>query len=626
MPEQFRLARRGGCTKRRRVRPRAQSVAGKKLELNLMRRISPLAILGAILAVCAVVEAKLVAAPGEQIVSFDTDIVVNPDATLTVREDFVVHSEGSYFKYGFIRNLPIDDEARWDKRYAGEWKADNGIRVNILEFTESGAPVSFKQGSGFGYPQLRTGIWNVPLERGDHHFVIRYTVDGALGFGPSRDSLYWNAIGHYWALPIGVARLAVRLPTGVAAGDVTSEARVGGRGVSNNANAPTPVAEVLDDVTSGAVYTATNLQPSQSLSVVVTWPAGIVHKPSMGIWNRDKWYLAAPAALCLYYFLAWIKIGRAPKPGTVVVRYEPPPGISAAAARYLVTTGSDGRTLAAVIAALAARNCIRIEANDGLYTLTRVSSDPTEESKLAPEEARALNYLFEDGPTTVISPSMSQENSARNSSYIAIIQNDLASRFGGLYFTRHLGYVAVGVLATFAVAFSLATTAQGRDTGGTFFMTTWVLFCGLILGAVVETGLMPALLAVVRGTGRLTPLIPGTAAAGIFVFFFGFLLTKLANGISPAFAVMVAALVLVNLVWAPFLKRMTAEGRSVLDALEGFRQFLTTVEQDRLHRLNAPSAQPDAEVEFLPYAIALEVREAWGDHLAEAFFATTIQR
>ncbi len=586
----------------------------------------PLVVVAAILAVCAVVEAKLVAAPGEQIVSFDADIVVNPDGTLTVREDFVVHSEGSYFKYGFTRDLPIDDEARWDKRYAGEWKADNGIRAKILELTENGAPVSYQQGGGAGYPQLRIGARDVPLDRGDHHYVIRYTVDGAVEFGASRDTLYWNAIGHYWTLPVGVAQVTIHLPAGVAAEDVTSEPRVGGRGVSNNSNAPTPVANTIDDGSAGASYKAMAVQPRQSLSVVVSWPAGVVHKPSMGIWNRDRWYLAAPAALCLYYFLAWLAIGRAPKPGTVVVRYEPPPGISAAAARYLTTTGSDGRTLAAVIAALAARNCIRVEAAEGFYKLTRLASDPAEESKLAPEEACALNYLFENGPTTDISPSMSQENSARNSRYIAIIQSDLASRFGGRYFTRHLGYVAAGVLATFVAAFSLAATAQGRDTGGAFFMTTWVLFCGLILGVIVETALLPALIAVVRGTGRLMPLLPGTAAVSVFLFFFGFLLVKLAQGISPAYAVMVATLVLVNLIWAPFLKRMTAEGRSVLDALEGFRQFLTTVEQDRLHRLNAPSAQPDAEVEYLPYAIALDVREAWGDHLAEAFFATTIQR
>jgi hypothetical protein len=35
---------------------------------------------------------------------------------------------------------------------------------------------------------------------------------------------------------------------------------------------------------------------------------------------------------------------------------------------------------------------------------------------------------------------------------------------------------------------------------------------------------------------------------------------------------------------------------------------------------------PDAGLAYLPYAIALEVREAWGDHLAGAFFAATVQR
>ncbi len=261
-----------------------------------------------------------------------------------------------------------------------------------------------------------------------------------------------------------------------------------------------------------------------------------------------------------------------------------------------------------------------------MYKLTRLAHDPGEESKLAPEEAYALNYLFEDGPITEISPSMSQENSARNSRYVANIQQDLAERFGGIYFTRHIGYVALGVLATFIMAFSLAATAQGRDTGGTFFMTAWILFCALILGAIVETGLLPAWKAVLRGTSGWIKLLPGTAAAGVFVFFFGLLLVKLSQGVSPAFALMVAALALVNLIWAPFLKRMTKEGRATLDALEGFRQFLVSVEQDRLHRLNASSAEPAAELEYLPYAIALEVREAWGDHLAEAFFATTIQR
>ena len=115
----------------------------------------------AVVCVAEVASAKLVAAPGEQITSFEADILVNRDATLIVREDFVVHSEASYFMYCFIRNLPIDDKARWDERYAGKWTADNGIRVKILELTENGAPVSYQEGGGFGYPQLRIGPLNV---------------------------------------------------------------------------------------------------------------------------------------------------------------------------------------------------------------------------------------------------------------------------------------------------------------------------------------------------------------------------------------------------------------------------------------------------------------------------------
>ena len=499
-----------------------------------MRHALSFAVLLAILSVCAdspIVEAKLVAAPGEQITSFDADITVNPDSTLTVREDFVVHSEGSYFRYGFIRDLPIDDEARADTRYAGKWVADNGIRVRILELTENGASADYQQSSGAGYPQLRIGPRDVPLAPGDHHYVIRYTVFGALTLGAARDLLYWNAIGYYWGLPIREARVRVHLPAQAsAAADVTSEAHAGYRGVSSLHVAPQVNAEALDGGGRGAAYSTIGLGPAQSLSVVVTWPAGTIQKPALGIWNRDKWNLAAPIALCLYYFLAWLRIGRPPKPGTVVVRYEPPQGISPAAARYLTTTGSDGRSLAAVIASLAAHGCVRVEALNGAFKLTRLPTDAADENKLAPEEKLALVFLFEQGPSTEISPATTNANSARNSRYVANIQGDLASRFEGVYFTRHIGYIAVGVLATFAAAFVLAATAEGRDTTAALFMTTWVLFCGLIIGAIVETGLLPAWVRVFRGMARWTALVGATAAVSVFGVLFVVLLVRLARG------------------------------------------------------------------------------------------------
>jgi hypothetical protein len=50
--------------------------------MNPMWKIFSLVIVLAILSVFAAVSAKLVAAPGEQITSFEADIVVNPDAML----------------------------------------------------------------------------------------------------------------------------------------------------------------------------------------------------------------------------------------------------------------------------------------------------------------------------------------------------------------------------------------------------------------------------------------------------------------------------------------------------------------------------------------------------------------
>jgi hypothetical protein len=591
-----------------------------------MRRTTLFGFVLATLAACAGAQARLVVAPGERIVSFQVDIAVNQDATLAVREELVVHSEGSYFRYGFTRNLPINSESRWDSLHAGEWKQDNGIRVKILELTEDGATVSYEQGSGWGYPQIRIGPRDVPLERGDHRYVIRYTVEEALGLGAVRDTLYWNAIGHDWDLSVDAARLTVRLPAGVPAGDVSGEARVGGRGVSDNAGAPPPLAEPLNDASAGAAYTATGLQRRQSLSVVVTWPAGVVRRSVLGIWSRDAWYLAVPTVLWLYYLVVWIGIGRPPKRGTAIVRYEPPSGVSAAAARYLVTTGSDGRTLAAVIAALAARGCLSVKQQDEKYKLTRLAPNAEVEGKLAPEEMHTLQFLFEDGPVAEINPTSTQQSSLRNSRCVAHIQGDLGKRLDGLYFTRHGGFVALGVLATFVAAFWLALTAHGRDTTGALFLTMWILFCGLILGAIIEMGFIAAWKAVLRGIGRWTLLLPGTAALAVFGAAFAFLLRQLAQGISRAYALTVAALVLVNLVWALLLKRMTPEGRATLDALTGFRQFLQAAEQDRMQRLNAPASEPAADIEYLPFAIALEVREAWGDRLADAFFATTIQR
>ena len=560
-------------------------------------------------------------APSERIVSFAADLTVRGDTSIEVREEFVVHSEESYFKWGMIRHLPISSNERWDKRFGGEWKDDTGIRVKILYATEDGKRVSYEQGNGAGYAQLEIGKQDVPLARGHHTFVITYIAEGVPRSLADHDELYWNVLGHYFDLPVEEVTVRVHLPAGVPAEEIHPDAYVGGRGVSNPRKPGTELTRE-EESPDTAGYRATNLGPAQSLSVVVSWPKGFVTPPKMGVFARDRWLLAAPVVFFLYYLIVWMSLGREPALGSVAVRYDPPEELSPAAVRYIRTTGSDARTLAAVIAQLAARQCIGMEVQDGKYKLTQLKTDASVVTSLAPEEARVLEMLFEDGKEIILHPNKGDELNK----YSLAIQGQLQKRLDGVYFTRHVGYIAIGILASLTAAMWMALTAKGKDTSGLLFLTWWFFFCGTTLGAIVLTSIIPACKLALRGMGGTRLLLIGLGVLAAFGSVFVMLLRMMVINVSPMYAVTLVALVGINLAWIPALKRMTARGRQAVAEIEGFRIFLEKVEQDRMQRLNTKDGTPSAAVELLPYAIALEVRQSWGDHLAEAFFATTTSR
>jgi hypothetical protein len=328
--------------------------------------------------------------------------------------------------------------------------------------------------------------------------------------------------------------------------------------------------------------------------------------------------------LFLYYLVAWIWIGPEPKPGVMVARYEAPDGLSPAATRYIAKGTTDGRSFAAVIAQLAVRGCLRVELGNGKYKLSRLMSDRATDSALASEERRVLELLFEDGPTIELSGSLDERNTAHNGRYLFHIHEELNKELGGKYFTRHSGFVVLGVLATFVCALALAVTVSSREVLGAIFITLWVLFCGLTIGMMFELSLASAWKAALwTGTGW-TKLLPATGAVAVFVAVIAFLLKDLAKAVSVSFAAMLVAFILINLAWAPWLKRKSVLGRQMADEVAGFRQFLVKTEQDRLNRLN-PGGDAIQDLDrFLPYAIALEVKADWGDRLSQTLLASTV--
>jgi hypothetical protein len=71
------------------------------------------------------------------------------------------------------------------------------------------------------------------------------------------------------------------------------------------------------------------------------------------------------------------------------------------------------------------------------------------------------------------------------------------------------------------------------------------------------------------------------------------------------------------------LKARTPEGQKLVDEIAGFRQFLLSVEADRLSRTPRPQLTPELFERLAPYAFALDVHEAWAEQFANVAAANT---
>jgi hypothetical protein len=382
----------------------------------------------------------------------------------------------------------------------------------------------------------------------------------------------------------------------------------------------------------------------------------------------DYYYLAFPALLFVYYLISWLLAGRDPRVEGVAPQYEPPAGITPGVARYILTGGSDGTTLAAVAAALAAKGVVSIEPAPGEYRLTLLET----KSRVAPEEAALVKELFNveleaepyaasktafvgdasqlgqgklsdvnlifgsknpSGQSDAVfgddiaessvgvaaarlGPSTSQAvicpaAGAEIKNHIDAIQNTFSKNLRGVYFRQNFIFSGIGMLATLICALAAALTLE---TQSSLFLTFWLLMftsiSGLVIGGVWTS--KPA-----RPTMRqriIRILLPV-----LFVGLPGSMIYFVAMPNDRGFVLALLLSVLLNSVFFYIMRAPTPLGQTALRQLAGFREFLVRVEQDRLARVNTPAQRAELMDRFLPYAIALGVREGWGDTMAAAF-------
>jgi hypothetical protein len=316
-------------------------------------------------------------------------------------------------------------------------------------------------------------------------------------------------------------------------------------------------------------------------------------------------------AVCIYYGVVWYVAGRDPRQGTIVTRYEPPAGLSPAMLRYVWKQKFDDRTFWAGLLDLVAKGLALLESEDGT---TCVRAVPTGKHKpVLPREER---YLLDKVMPGAHKNSLSMNVLDDWGSRIWGMETELRKAAIGRFFTNNREVVTFGALLSLVPVY---VSAQVQDVNDLLALVWSLALMGP--SSFYMLILLPHFRDLFRG-GRVTrkPTIARRMLPSILPLlacFAAIITGGIVLGVNFGLQILVvtAFMFALNLVFVHLMKAPTAEGRRVMDEIEGFRQFLSSVDRFSMDRSEAPSQYPGLYEKYLPFAIALEVEQGWSDKL-----------
>jgi hypothetical protein len=334
-------------------------------------------------------------------------------------------------------------------------------------------------------------------------------------------------------------------------------------------------------------------------------------------------YFFVPALLILYFLAARYWIRARSSPGSIVTQYTPPQNLSPGALRYCFTGSIDAKAIAATVLHLAARGLVTFQGLDEYYAILRTTEPlppdlPSEETAIykrmfnldqggtAPFPGRVRTYDELPKDAFLLPPADDRALSQLATTF----HDSLPKENQSAYFDDHLFYSFLGAFAS--LYFLLLAVPDDYLRWSVFVIFSlgirnFVVFCH-------QPGFHPSLDSRYNRNTILLVLI----AIGVAMF---------AGEVVPdslLFKFSLSAVVVLNLVLPAILRTPTNEGRRLLDEITGYRNFLGSVEIDRMHRLKSPGWKPSQATANLAYAIALDLGDAWEEFLENAGFRSVI--
>lgn len=521
----------------------------------------------------------------DRITHFHSKVIVQKNGRLLVEETIRIYNgngagsrsvadnnteEGggnNEIKRGIVRSFPTV--------YQDKYKINHHTTFNLISVKrkdigdEEWSLKTRKNGNGY---DLYLGTASIFLPNGYYTYVITYETDRQIKFLNDYDELNWNVTGNGWSFRIDSASCTVILPD--SAGILSAKCYTGYYGsTASNCN--------LDYVPGGkTVYTKTMgpLKPKQGISIAVSWNKGVVHNSESRLaWlsrmfrhNQAVFLMPLFAVLMLIYnYIVWRRVGRDPKPGVAYPEYYPPKSLSPAAMGYIYDQGFDNRLVAATITDWAVKKYITIDVSrKGFIFKKNVYKIRDGGAKLKSD----LGYddYYDDSDELEDTTIEKGKYNKSLGSFRTQLISDLESKY---------------------------KATKKNFFKGLFRLNNWYMAPGNLM-----------------------------IVLGFFYLIFGVFTRPLMRNpwqlIHMALGMIVC--IIIQNIFYRLMKAYTAEGRQMMDKIEGFRMFLKAADEDRINFVNPPEKNLELYEKYLPYAIALDCEIEWGKQFEEIIKAASV--
>lgn len=491
----------------------------------------------------------------EKITAFDVKLSVNADTSAIVTENITVNVEHKSIKRGIYRTIPF---------------AKNG-NITVINLTMDGMTHPY-------FTQKRNGMLTVNfgndnfISQGLHKYCLTYKFENAVRFFKDYDEIFWNVTGNGWPFTIEKSSFELILPENATPFKENISLYTGIYG-SKEHNARQ---------TDGLRFETTKiLNPNEGFSVAVPFSKNAVIKRSF--YDKNKRILIIAVILIILPFLYSKIIKRfyigPDQKDRIILRRFTPPDISPAFAGY-VSNMNASASFTAVLMSLALKGIIEIEYNslESAYILKNKSNATSPD--LPDEEQAVYKTLFP----------MNSLSAVILKGYVPLIAETKKNLVSSLKTQENGEYFKKNILWSLPLcAIILFFTMYAHISG-------ILIFAALFFAVIVSKE---------------------DSIHWFLTFFLSFALSIVSGNVqfffsddSLIFTVTFVLLVIISVLVSKSFKRYTDKGRPLIDEIDGFKEYITRVEEYRVE-LSDPTNAQKIFCDYLPFAIAFKMDNKW---------------